>query len=277
MKRRLWKNIIFNIVILVILFNFVENFFNIKILQRNDISTSQSVISLMEDSYYRKFKEFDNKFKQPIYRVERTDKNIALTFDINWAEKEELYEILNILDKYDVKGTFFIMGKWVIYPEGNEKKLKDIYAKGHEIGNHSFVHPDFKKITKERMVSEIKKTEEIIDESIGIKTKLFRFPSGGYTEDGVSLVRSLGYEAIQWDIDSVDWKEMGLEKEYNKVVLNVKSGSIILFHNDGKYTPLNLDRLIPELKSQGYNFVKVGDLIYKENYEIDNQGNQRLK
>ena len=215
---------------------------------------------------------------EPIYRVETMKKELSISFDVNWAEEEQLYKILDVLDKYNVKATFFIMGKWVVYPdEGNLDKLKEIEKRGHEIGNHSYAHADFQKISNEKMIKEIKDTEETILKEIGVKTKLFRFPSGSYNENGVKIVESLGYKAIQWDVDSVDWKALGLDREYNRVIKNVKPGSIVLFHNDGKYTQQNLDRLIPELKAQGYNFVPIGQLLYKDNYYIDNEGVQRLK
>jgi len=170
------------------------------------------------------------------------------------------------------------MGKWVVYPdEGNLDKLKEIQKRGHEIGNHSYAHADFQRINTEKMIKEIKDTEETIYKVTGLKTKLFRFPSGSYNESGVKVAESLGYITIQWDVDSVDWKAFGLEREYNRVIKNVKPGSIVLFHNDGKYTPQNLERLIPELKAQGYKLVPIGELIYKDNYYIDNEGVQRLK
>lgn len=223
-------------------------------------------------------REVDKSLVEPIYRVGTEDKKISITFDVNWAEKEHLYEILDVLDKYNVKSTFFVMGKWLVYPDdSNVEKLKEIQKRGHEIGNHSYSHADFKKVNEEKMIKEIKQTEEAINKIIGVKTELFRFPSGSYNEGGVKVAKSLGYKAIQWDVDSVDWKELGLEREYNRVIKNVKPGSIVLFHNDGKYTPENLERLIPKLKEQGYEFVTVGQLLYKDNFYIDNEGVQRLK
>ena len=158
--------------------------------------------------------------KQPIYRVDTEEKVVSLTFDVNWAEKENLQSILDILDKYNVKGTFFIMGGWVNYSEENVSKLKEISERGHEIGNHSYKHPSFSKITGDAIEEEIIKTDDIIER---------------YT---------------------------------------AKSGSILLFHNNAKYTPENLDRIIKELKSQGYEFKPVGEMIYTEDYYIDENGIQ---
>ena len=211
--------------------------------------------------------------EEPIYCVDTKDKVVSLTFDVNWVEKDNIEVILSILKKYNVKGTFFIMGKWVNYSEENVNKLKAIKEGGHEIGNHSYKHPSFTKIGANQMKEEIEKTNEVIEKYTGEKPKLFRFPSGDYNKDAFLKVRNLGYMTIQWDVDSVDWKEASPEMEYNRVMKNVKPGSIILFHN-AKYTPQNLDRIIKELKDKGYEFKPVGEMIYFEEYNVDNQGIQ---
>lgn len=141
--------------------------------------------------------------KAPIYRVSTEEKKIALTFDVNWAENEYIYDILDVLNKNNAKGTFFIMGGWVNYSDENREKLMKISEGGHEIGNHSYIHPSFTKISHERMADEIKKTEDIVYAATGSKIKLFRFPSGDYNEDALEYVRSLGYECIQWDVDKI--------------------------------------------------------------------------
>ena len=144
----------------------------------------------------------NNPSKLPIFRVNTEEKEVALTFDINWAEEEHLDEILQILKKYDAKGTFFIMGGWVNYTDDNKEKLKNIYNDGHEIGNHSYIHPNFVNISEQRMNDELKKTEDIIYQTIGCNTKSFRFPSGSYNEKALNYVMSKGYKCIQWDVDS---------------------------------------------------------------------------
>ncbi|HAT4282411.1 TPA: polysaccharide deacetylase family sporulation protein PdaB [Clostridium perfringens] len=246
-----------------------NNFF----ITKNFITTIALVVIIAIFTLPIKVFAKDNK---PIHCVDREDKKISLTFDVNWAENDYLYEILDLLDENNVKATFFIMGKWVIYPEGNREKLVEIHKRGHEIGNHSYVHPDFKNIGKDRMIEEVKKTEEIIEKEIGVKTNLFRFPSGSYSQEGLSAIEGLQYKSIQWDVDSVDWKGESKEKEYKKVVNNVKGGSILLYHNNGKYTVENLKEIIPKLKSEGYEFVKISDIIYENSYEIDDNGKQLL-
>lgn len=215
--------------------------------------------------------------KVPIYRVSTEEKKIALTFDVNWAENEYIYDILDVLNENNAKGTFFIMGGWVNYSDENREKLMKINEGGHEIGNHSYIHPSFTKISHEIMADEIKKTEDIVYAATGSKIKLFRFPSGDYNEDALEYVRSLGYECIQWDVDSIDYKESGAEVEYNRVMKNIKEGSIVLFHNNAKYTPQNLKKIITKLTEEGYEFVTVSELIYDDNYYVDEKGEQIKK
>lgn len=214
----------------------------------------------------------------PIYSVDRGDRAIALTFDINWTDKDNIYSILDTLEKYNIKGTFFIIGYWVTYSEENISKLKAIAERGNEIGNHSYKHPSFSNIGEEKILEELEKTDEVIEEYTGIKPKLFRFPSGDYNIQSYRSVVKAGYIPIQWDVDSVDWKELGADIEYKRVKDNIKPGSIVLFHNNAKYTPDNLEKLILELNSENYEFLTVGELIHDySNSFVDKNGVQHKK
>jgi polysaccharide deacetylase family sporulation protein PdaB len=211
--------------------------------------------------------------KIPIYSVDTKDKKIAISFDVSWGE-DKTDEILKILDKYNAKATFFIVGSWIDqYPE----KLRAIYGKGHEIGNHSNNHPIMTTISKETIIKEIVITDAKIMSITGQGTTLFRCPSGEYNNLLIETVEGTNHYCIQWDVDSIDWKEQGAEIEYNRIVNKAKSGSILLFHNYAKYTPENLPKILGYLKAQGYEFVKVSDLIYKNNYYINEAGKQIQK
>lgn len=212
------------------------------------------------------------KKKVPIYNVDTLEKKVAITFDTSWGV-DNTEEILNVLEKNNVKGTFFLIGVWIDkYPS----QAKAIFDRGHEIGNHSNSHPDMKYISKEMIVQEIAITDAKIMKLTGKGTNLFRFPSGSYNEEAVAAVESTKHIPIQWDVDSIDWKEHGVDIEYERVIKKARPGSIILFHNGAKYTPESLDKIIKELKSQGYQFLKASELIYKDNYRIDVNGKQIL-
>jgi len=211
--------------------------------------------------------------KLPIYNVDTKEKKIAISFDASWGD-DKTDEILKILDKYNAKATFFVVGAWVDqYPD----KLKTIYEKGHEIGNHSNKHPMMPTISKEDMIKEIDITDAKIMAITGKDTTLFRCPSGEYNNLVIETVANTNHYCIQWDVDSIDWKEQGADIEYNRIIKKTKPGSILLFHNNAKYTPENLPKILQYLKNQGYQFVKVSDLIYKNNYYIDAAGKQIQK
>ena len=219
---------------------------------------------------------FAQKKELPIYCVDTNEKKIALTIDVNWADDEHLDEILNILKEKDIKATFFIIGSWVNYAPENAEKLKRINESGHEIGNHSYSHPDYTKISSDKMISEIKKTNEIIKNTTGVMPKYFRFPSGAYNNAAVNNIKVNGYIPIQWDVDSLDWTSTSAEAEYDRVTKKVKSGSIILYHNNGKFTTKSMSRVIDTLKNDNYKFVTIDELLIKENYYVDNEGRQKI-
>lgn len=208
----------------------------------------------------------------PIYSVETKEKKVAITFDSTWGVNNTV-EILDILDKEEVKATFFLLGKWIDeFPE----ETKEIYKRGNEIGNHSYSHPSMSNISEERLIKEIASGDEKLKKTIGTSTKLFRFPSGEYNTALVQVVERTKHIAIQWDVDSIDWKEQGADIEFNRVIKNVKPGSIVLFHNGAKYTTETLPKVIEKLKREGYSFVTVSELIYKDNYSIDHKGVQKI-
>lgn len=220
---------------------------------------------------YREYKTvFIEVKKLPIYKVDRNDKKIALTFDVNWGDNN-IDEILDILDKYDIKASFFVIGKWA---EDNKTEVIKLYERGQEIGNHSYSHKYFSKISKETMKSEIVKCDYVIEKIIGTKPYLFRFPSGEYNNMAVDMVYSTSHFPVQWSVDSIDWKEQGRDIEYNRVVSKTKSGDIILFHTNARYTPENLSKVIETLKLKGFDFITLSELIYKDSKKTDNFGKQ---
>jgi len=210
------------------------------------------------------------KRKLPIYSVDTKEKKIAITFDASWP-KDNTDEIIEILDKYNVKATFFLVGTWV---DHNPEKLKILHEKGHEIGNHTNTHPDMNSISRSELLKEIEALDSKIKKITGQGTTLFRCPSGVYNDLIIETVESTNRYCIQWDVDSIDWKAQGEEIEFNRVVKKTKPGSIILFHNDGRYTTKTLPRIIEYFKKEGYSMVTVSELIYKSDFMIDHNGKQ---
>lgn len=214
-----------------------------------------------------------NQYKDdiPIYSVECEERKCAITFDCAWGA-DDIPNILDTLDKYKAKGTFFIVGIWAKkYPD----TVKLISDRDHEIANHGYSHAHMAQIPENKIKEEILLCTQILEEITGFKTNLFRPPYGEYNSTTIKVAKNLQYQTIQWDVDSLDYrKSMSKEDIYNRVTKRVTPGSIILFHNDTLYTEEILPAILENLTSNGFQCVKVSDLILKENYKIRYDGKQ---
>lgn len=208
----------------------------------------------------------------PIYSVFTDKKQVALTFDCAWGA-DDIDEILETLDQHGVKATFFMVGDWMRkYPEAAKK----IAEKGHDVASHSDKHPHVTEMGKEEIKKDIRFAHNTIKEITGIDTNLYRAPYGEYNDTVVEAAKESGYYIIQWDVDSLDWKNYGKQEMIDRVLKhkNLSPGSIILLHNATKYTKDALPTIIEGLKGKGYELVPVSQLIIKDNYTIDHTGRQ---
>ncbi len=209
----------------------------------------------------------------PIYNVKRDDKKVAISFDAAWGN-EDTEKLIEILKKYNVKTTFFVVGEWVDkYPE-SVKALSDA---GHEIMNHSDTHPHLPRLTVEEIKKEINSCNDKIEKITGKRPFLTRVPYGDYDNKTILALKELNHFCIQWNIDSLDWKNPPVESMIKRVVSKVSDGSIILFHNAAINTPAALPSIIEGIKNKGYEIVPVSEVIYKNNYTINSQGTQIQK
>jgi len=208
----------------------------------------------------------------PIYRVEDSNKTAAITFDCAWGA-DDIEQILKTLKEQDVKATFFIVGQWA---EKYPKAVKRIAEDGHDIGNHSYSHLRMGVLGSDKISSEIKQCNDVIESLTKKKCELFRAPYGDYNNSVLSEAKKLGCFTIQWNVDSLDWKP-GISEEaiMERIRSRIVPGSIILFHNDTPHTAKLLPGIISELKNSGYNLVPVSQLIMRENYYIDHDGCQK--
>lgn len=207
----------------------------------------------------------------PIYSVEREDKLISITFDCAWGT-DYTDDILNALRVSDVRATFFMVEFWA---EKNETFVRKIDESGCEIGTHSSTHSYMSKQNAEEIKLELAASSEAIEKITGKKVELFRAPYGDYDDELIRTASELGYYTIQWDVDSLDWKDLVAADIASRVINGVKSGSIILMHNNGLHTAEAVPIILETLKNRGYSFVPVGELIYRENYTIDATGRQK--
>ncbi len=237
------------------------------------------LVVLLAGTVFTRYGEFGNKLLSvfnrdkilPIYCVDAEEKKIAISFDAAWGD-QYTDGILDILDKYNVKTTFFLVGFWVDkYPD----EVKKISDRGHDVENHSSTHPHMSKLSEEQIAIELNTTGDKIEKITGKKPTLFRPPFGDYNNRLIETGKNNGYYTIQWDVDSLDWKELGAQPVVDRVTRNVKKGSIVLFHNNAKYVLEYLPLVIERLQKQGYEIVPISQLIMKEDYYIDHTGMQK--
>lgn len=202
----------------------------------------------------------------PIYQVDRDDQKITLTVDGAWGSNQT-EALLELFKKEDINVSFFFAGIWL---KNNPELVEKIIAAGHQIYNHSYSHPHFNKLNKSEIKAELEKTEAIIKEyqESESKIKLFRPPYGEYNDLLIQTARELGYQVVQWSLDSHDWMDPGKEYIVERVISNINSGDILLFHNNSNNIVEILSEIIPLLKKD-YQFVKIEDLIYNKNYQIN--------
>jgi len=197
------------------------------------------------------------------YSGDSSKKRVALTFD-DGPESIYTFQILDILNEYNIKATFFVIGQSAEkYPE----VLKDIYEKGHEIGNHSWSHKYLPKLSEQGIEKEILMTEEVITNIIGDYSPIFRPAYGAIKKQGIEQINSLGYNVVNWSVDTKDWAGTAGEQMMEYVKHQLTPGGIVLMHNGGnpksvKNTMDILPTLIEWIIEQGYEFVTVSEMLY---------------
>lgn len=206
-------------------------------------TASEKVEEIVEDSY---------TIKETSIRKEK--KKIALTFDDG---PHPIYtpEMLELLKKYEIPATFFLLGEQI---EQYEDLVKEIANEGHLIGNHTFEHIQITKIPEEQAEEMIQKTSDLIEELTGQKTEYVRPPFGSWDQD---LEEELDLIPVLWNVDSQDWKTQNVDSIVNQVVKSVKENDIILMHDSFETTVQAVERIIKLLEAEGYEFVTVDEVI----------------
>ncbi len=210
----------------------------------------------------------------PIYCVQRDQKMISISFDAAWGN-EDTEQLIDILGKYDIKATFFVVGEWVDkYPES----VKALHDAGHEVMNHSNTHAHMSQLSREEIIADVNACNDKIEAVTGVRPTLIRPPYGEYDDNVISAIRSIDMEPIQWDVDSLDWKDLSAADITKRVTGKVQAGSIVLFHNAAKHTPEALPGILDALLQEGYTFVPISQLILPgecgTDYTLDHTGRQ---
>lgn len=210
--------------------------------------------------------------KVPIYSVSTSEKKVALTFDAAWGA-DKTSKIVEILKENNVGGTFFLVGFW---SEKYADKIKEIDEAGLDIGTHSNTHPKMSTLSSSQMESELEISSNLITNVTGKKVRFFRPPYGDYNDELIVTADKLGLQTIQWSVDSLDWKGLSCDQMMTRIKAGVHNGAIILFHNNSDHIVESLPHIINYLRSEGYSMVKLSDLVYENNYTIDNNGLQKI-
>ena len=195
-----------------------------------------------------------------IARVSSAGNKVALTFDAG-ASAVPAPELLHALRSYGLHATFFLTGKWC---EANPELVRQIAAEGHEIANHTYSHPDLRKLSDDQIKHQLQKTDEIVERITGTHTApYFRPPFGGRDKRVISDAANAGYTTIYWSLDSWDAFKKGITSEEitRRVLSRIHGGDIVLMHCGSDATAKALPGLINEIQKRGYEIVKVSDLI----------------
>jgi peptidoglycan/xylan/chitin deacetylase (PgdA/CDA1 family) len=183
---------------------------------------------------------------------------IAMTFD-DGPHATNTPKLLEMAAERHIKLTFFVLGECV---EQNPDVFRREVAEGHEIGNHSWSHPNLAKLSDANVRSQLQRTEDIIVKTAGIKPKLMRPPYGELTKRQRILVNhEFGYKVILWDVDPLDWKRPGSDVVAQRIIAGARPGSIILSHDIHPPTIAAMPQVFDALLAKGFKFVTVSELL----------------
>ncbi|MCL6548633.1 MAG: polysaccharide deacetylase family sporulation protein PdaB [Alicyclobacillus sp.] len=195
-----------------------------------------------------------------VYKVDTDKKVVALTFDISWGTKVP-DPVLDTLEREGVrKATFFLSGPWTLRHPKIAKRIRDM---GYEIGNHGHLHKDFSNYPDSWIREQVALSEKAIYQVTGVRTRLIRTPNGDFDKRVLKCLNDMGYTVIQWNTDSLDWKNPGVAAITNRVLNRVVPGDIILMHasDSSKQIVEALPQIIRGLRAKGYQFVTVSELL----------------
>ena len=208
----------------------------------------------------------------PVYNVDTEEKVLSISFDAAWG-RANTEGILDILDQYGVKTTFFLVGFWA---EEHPDLVRELVSRGHEIGNHSATHPHMSQLNQAQIREELRKTSDLVKSITGTPTTLVLPPYGEYNDLVVRVSREEGYECVQWNVDSLDWKNLGTENMVRQCTKQVSPGDIVLFHNDSKYILEALPQILEYYTKEGYRIIPISQLLLEGKTWIDHTGKQHL-
>ncbi|MFZ3587872.1 polysaccharide deacetylase family protein [Bacillus sp. DJP31] len=193
---------------------------------------------------------------EPIYKGHPEKKMVSFIINVAWGN-DYLPPMLETLKKHKVKATFFLEGRWV---KSNPDLAKMIVDAGHEVGNHSYTHPNLKTLTTPLIREQLTKTNNVIEATTSQKPLWFAPPSGSYRQDVVDVALELNMRTVMWSVDTVDWQKPTPSVLINRVMTKIHPGAIILMHPT-EATVISLDTLITKIKEKQYKIGSVTNLL----------------
>lgn len=191
-----------------------------------------------------------------VYAGDKNKNNVCFMINV-YQGNDEIKNILDILDFYKVKTTFFIGGSWAVK---NLELVKEIYTRGHELANHGFYHKDQDHLDFDANIQEIKMCHEVVLKNLGIEMNLFAPPSGAYNLSTVDAAESLNYKTIMWTHDTIDWRDQNADLIYNRATKNLSNGDLILMHPTKK-TVESLSNILSTAINNGFNPTTVSNCL----------------
>lgn len=192
----------------------------------------------------------------PIFRGHEDKKMVSLLVNVAWGN-EYIPELLKTMKRQELKSTFFLDGSWV---NANSDIAQMIYEEGHEIGSHAYSHPDMQKLSREEIIDQLKRTNDVIETTLGVTPKWFAPPSGSFTDTVVKEAANQDMYTILWSVDTVDWRKPNPQEMVQRVLGKLHPGATILMHPTDA-TARGLEQLIQGIKEQGYQIGTVTDLM----------------
>ncbi|NPV71314.1 MAG: polysaccharide deacetylase family protein [Firmicutes bacterium] len=196
---------------------------------------------------------------RPIYRVTAARNAVALTFDISWGEVSPT-RVLDALRSKGVRSTFFLSGPWAA---AHPDVVRRIASDGHEIASHGYHHDNYSQLSRERIAQDLRKTREILTNLAGREAKILRPPNGDFDDMSIMAAMEEGYLTIIWSLDSLDWKNPGVDYMIDRLLTRAQAGDIILCHasDSARETYLALPAVIDGIRQKGLEFVTVTELL----------------
>ncbi len=209
---------------------------------------------------------------RPIYSAKAEEKVVALTFDISWGQKMAP-KVLDVLKQENIKATFFLSGPWA---KNHVELVKRIHADGHQIESHGQAHVDLNTLGREGAAKNIAAAHTILQDLTGRAPTYIRPPNGAFNKESVQAAKDLGYATVIWSVDSLDWKNPGVNVIVNRTVRLAHPGAIILMHasDSCKQTDQALPTALKTLQEQGYRFVLLDELV--RTHGVDMNGHIRV-